>query len=118
MKRAIRKNLNKNLRKKRSRAKFFGTAEKPRLSIFRSNLYTYAQLIDDMTGKTLASAGSHGKKDRKISKSDAAKAVGVAIGEAAKKLGIKSAVFHRGPYQYHGRVKAIAEGAKEAGFKI
>lgn len=90
----------------------------PRVSVFRSNRYIYAQLIDDAAGKTLVSVNSRDLKDKKLKKTDAAKAVGLLAGEAAKKLGIKSAVFHRGSYRYHGRVKAVAEGLREAGIKI
>lgn len=118
MRKILIKNLNKNLRKKRSRAKFLGTSEAPRLSIFRSNKYTYAQLIDDASGKTLVSASSFSMKDKKSKKTDAAKSVGVLIGEAAKKIGIKRVVFHRGPYRFHGRVAAVALGVKASGIKI
>lgn len=117
MKSILRKNLNRGLRKRRSRAKFFGTADMPRLTVFRSNRYMSAQLIDDMAGRTLASATSRGLKG-KPSKINAAKEVGKIIGEAAKKLGVKKAVFHRGHYKYHGRVMAVSTGAKEAGLKI
>jgi large subunit ribosomal protein L18 len=111
------KNFNNELKKNRSRAKIFGTAEKPRLSIFRSNKYTYAQLIDDSQGRTLASASTQelGKKGKKV---DLAKLLGELIAEKAKKAGIKSAIFHRSYYRYHGRVKAVAEGARGAGLKI
>ncbi len=117
MKLTIKKNLNRGLRKRRSRAKIAGTAETPRLSVFRSNRYTYAQLIDDGKGHTLTSASSReiGKKGKKT---DLAKKLGAALAEKAKKLGIKSAVLHRSFYKYHGRVKAVAEGAREAGLKI
>ena len=116
MKKIIRQNLNRTLRKARSRAKFFGTAERPRLSIFRSNKFTYAQLIDDSVGKTIASVSTMSIKNQK--KSEAAKAIGSTIGEAAKKLGVTKIVFHKGAYKYHGRVAAVAEGAREAGLKF
>src|SRR3989344_1936475 len=119
MKAVRRKNLNKGLRKKRSRAKFSGTAERPRLSVFRSNRYIYAQLIDDVKGLTMASASSlKTSKSKDKNKSSAAREVGTALGEAAVKAGIKQAVFHKGPYQYHGRVAEVAEGARAAGLKI
>lgn len=117
MRAVIRKTLNKQLRKNRSRAKIFGTATRPRLSVFRSNKFTSVQLIDDFKGKTLVSASTRGMKSVK-GKVAAAKNLGAQIGEAAKKLGIKEAVFHKGPYQYHGRVSAVADGAREAGLKI
>lgn len=117
MKKSLKINLNRELRKKRNRATIFGTAEKPRLSVFRSNKYTYAQLIDDSKGHTLAAAstqelGKTGKKEK------TAKELGSLIAEKAKKAGVKSATFQRSSYKYHGRVKAIAEGAREAGLKI
>ena len=117
MKKIHKKNLNRLLRKKRNRAAIFGTAEKPRLSIFRSNKYTYVQLIDDAKGNTLASASSRevGKKGKKT---ELAKALGELIAEKAKKAGVKTAVFNRSFYRYHGRVKAVAEAAREAGLKI
>lgn len=104
-------------RKIRVRAKIHGTAEQPRLSIFRSNRFIYAQLIDDMRGKTLAAVSS---KEAKVKgdKKNQAKAVGELIAKKAKDLGIKSAIFDRGAYQYHGRVKALAEAFKEGGIKI
>ncbi len=117
MKSILRKNLNRGLRRRRSRAKFFGTADMPRLTVFRSNRYMSAQLIDDASRRTLASATSMGLKG-KLSKIDAAKEVGKIIGEAAKKMGVKKAVFHRGHYKYHGRVKAVADSARAAGLKI
>ena len=104
----------------RIRAKVSGTSQKPRLSVFRSNKDIYAQLIDDATGTTLASANSRqkdlaGNKGTKVEKSAL---VGRAIAEKAKSLGIEIAVFDRGGYLYHGRVKAVADGAREAGLKL
>ena len=121
------KNLNRALRKNRNRAAIFGTAEKPRLSVFRSNKYTYVQLIDDAKGHTLAAASSRellnrGKPAKGGSasggKAELAKSLGGLIAEKAKKLGVKSAVFNRSFYKYHGRIKAVAEAAREAGLKI
>ncbi len=116
MKKILKQNLNRTLRKARSRAKFFGTAERPRLSIFRSNKFIYAQLINDVLGKTIASISTLSSKNQK--KSEAAKMAGVNLGEIAKKLGIEKVVFHKGAYKYHGRVAAVAEGAREAGLKF
>lgn len=116
MNQAEKKNLNRGLRGRRVRARIFGVAQRPRLSVFRSNRYTYAQLIDDADGRTLASASTQelGKKR----KTDLAQKLGAAIAEKAKKLGIKSAIFDRSFYKYHGRIKAVAEGAKNAGLKL
>lgn len=94
------------------RGKISGTAERPRLSIFRSNKGISAQLIDDTVGHTLASVSSKNATGNKV---DVAKAVGKQMGEKAKAAGIESVVFDRGGYLYHGRVKALAEGAREAG---
>ena len=110
-------NLNKEFRQRRNRAKISGTAEKPRLSVFRSNSYTYVQLIDDAKGTTIASASTK-ELDKKMKKVDAARALGAAIAEKAAKLGIAKAVFNKGSYLYHGRVKAVAEGAREKGLGI
>ena len=97
-----------------------GTAEKPRLSVFRSNNHIYAQLIDDKTGKTILSAGSDDKtiKDTKANKVDKAKAVGKLVAEKATTAGISSIVFDRNGYLYHGRIKSLADGAREAGLKF
>ncbi len=103
----------------RDRAKIIGTSDRPRLSVFRSNKYTYAQLIDDAKGHTLASTSSlELGKEKKAGKVSQAKALGLALAEKAKKAGIKNAVFNRSFYAYHGRVQAIAEGAREGGLKI
>jgi large subunit ribosomal protein L18 len=101
----------------RIRAKIAGTAQKPRLSVFRSNAEIYAQLIDDDKGVTLAAASSRAKditaqKGTKVEKS---KLVGQAIALKAKELGIETVVFDRGGNLYHGRVKAVADGAREGG---
>ena len=114
------KKLKKERRHRRVRAKVIGSAERPRLCVFRSNQHIYAQLIDDQQGKTLASAKDLEIKNVK-SKNDLsgkqAKAfsVGELIAEKAEKLKIKSIVFDRGGYKYHGRVKALAEGARSKG---
>lgn len=117
MRRIQQKNLNKSLRQKRTRASLFGTADYPRLSVFRSLRYISGQLIDDSAGRTLVSASSRSVKE-KLKKTDAAHAVGKVLGAAAVKVGITRAVFHRGAYRYHGRVKAFADGCREAGLKI
>lgn len=117
MNKARLQNLKRILRSRRSRVNILGTAIRPRLSVFRSNKYTYAQLIDDNNGHTLVSAFTK-KGDYKGPKAEQAKVLGERLGEAAKKTGIKSAVFDRGNYKYHGRVKAVAEGARSAGLKF
>ena len=103
--------------KYRIRKKISGAAAKPRLSVFRSNSDIYAQLIDDNNGVTLASASSKQKdiQAQKAPKVDKSKLVGAAIATKAKELGITTVVFDRGGYIYHGRVKAVAEGAREGG---
>ncbi len=104
----------------RIRARVKGTAQKPRLSVFRSNKDIYVQLIDDATGTTLAAASSRMKDiaAQKGNKVELSTAVGRAIAQKAKELGIEVCVFDRGGYLYHGRVKAIADGAREAGLKL
>lgn len=104
----------------RIRTKISGTATKPRLSVFRSNKDIYAQLIDDVSGMTLASANSR-QKDvaaQAGTKTEKALSVGKVLAEKAKALGIETCVFDRGGYLYHGRVKAIADGAREGGLKF
>ncbi len=96
-----------------------GDAQIPRLSVFRSNKEIYAQLIDDVSGKTLAAASSMDKGLAKEgTKSDIAKAVGVALAKKAAEAGVEQCAFDRGGYLYHGRVKALAEGAREGGLKF
>jgi large subunit ribosomal protein L18 len=107
--------------KQRIRKDISGTSEKPRLSVFRSNKGIYVQLIDDVNGKTLVSASSlqkeiTGKKD--ISKSEQAKLVGKLIAEKSLEAGIANVVFDRGGYLYHGRVKELADAARESGLKF
>jgi large subunit ribosomal protein L18 len=102
----------------RIREKISGTAERPRLNVYRSLNHIYTQLIDDATGTTLVSASSKGKKGEEKASGgnvEAAKLVGKAIAEKALEKGIKKVVFDRGGYLYHGRVKALAEAAREAG---
>ena len=99
------------------RTKISGTAERPRLTVFRSNSQIYAQVIDDTKGVTLASASSLGIKD-KMTKSEKAALVGKAIAEAAKKAGVNEVVFDRNGYLYHGRVQSLADAAREAGLQF
>ncbi|MBG9376785.1 50S ribosomal protein L18 [Panacibacter sp. DH6] len=102
------------------RRKIAGTSQKPRLSVFRSNSDIYVQLIDDVSGKTLAAASSKDKDiaAQKVTKSEQSKMVGAAIARKAVELGLTSIVFDRGGYLYHGRVKAIADGAREGGLQF
>ena len=106
-------------RKKRVRKKVFGTAERPRLSVFRSARHIYAQIIDDSQGVTLVAASSMEKELRGASKADDKKAVAGKIGQLiagrAKEKGISKVVFDRSGFMYHGRVKALSEGAREGG---
>jgi large subunit ribosomal protein L18 len=109
----------RNTIRRRIRRKIAGSAECPRLSVFRSNKQIYAQLIDDVAGRTLAAASSmEVKAEGKATKSEQAGAVGKALGEKAVQAGITQAVFDRGGYLYHGRVKALADGARSAGLKF
>lgn len=101
----------------RVRKKVNGTAERPRLSVFRSNTSIYCQLIDDLKGHTLAAADSR-EAATAGSKSEQAKAVGQLIAEKARAAGIEKVVFDRGGYLYHGRVKSLAEGAREGGLQF
>lgn len=105
--------------KRRIRKKIFGTAVIPRLSVYRSNKQIYAQVIDDTNGKTLASAGSL-KNDsaQKVAKKDQAAMIGKLIAENAIKAGVKAVIFDRNGYLYHGRVKSLADSARESGLKF
>jgi len=104
-------------RKLRNRSKVRGQ-QKPRLSVFRSNKNIYAQVIDDIAGKTLVSANDLKIDDKKLTKTDKAKEVGKMVAEMAVKAKITDVVFDRGEYKYHGRVKALAESAREHGLKF
>jgi large subunit ribosomal protein L18 len=116
---AFSKEKNRGRIRKRVRAKISGTTERPRLSVFRSNTQMYAQVIDDVTGKTIASAGSAKQTSlQKVAKIEQAKGVGKLIAEAAKKAGVKKVVFDRSGYLYHGRVKALADAARENGLEF
>jgi|AP45_3_1055517.scaffolds.fasta_scaffold209337_2 large subunit ribosomal protein L18 len=110
---APKKTQNRQARKRRVRAKVSGTAARPRLSVFRSLLQISAQLIDDETGKTLAAAST--KELKAKPNVEGAKKLGEAIAKKAKDAKIKTIVFDRNSYQYHGRVQAVADAAREAG---
>jgi large subunit ribosomal protein L18 len=105
-------------RHRRVRGKLSGTAERPRLVVYRSNRGIFAQLVDDESGRTLASASWTKVGPVEGSKTEQAAAVGSALAEAAKAAGIERCVFDRGGYLYHGRVKALAEGAREGGLQF
>ncbi|MDX1462005.1 MAG: 50S ribosomal protein L18 [Marinirhabdus sp.] len=104
----------------RIRKSVAGTAERPRLAVYRSNKEIYAQLIDDVNGTTITAASSRDKDidASKVNKVEAAKLVGKAIAEKANKAGVETVSFDRGGYLYHGRVKSLAEGAREGGLKF
>lgn len=102
-------------RQRRVRKKLRLVSDKPRLTVFRSNKHIYAQIIDDTTGKTLLSASEKSMKETKGTKTDRAKVLGTQIGKMALEKKIKTVVFDKGSYSYHGRVKAVAEGAREGG---
>lgn len=115
---AIRKQRTR--RKRRVRKPLNGTAERPRLSVYRTNKHIYCQLIDDVARKTIVSSST---RDKSVSLKatgniDAASAIGKSIAEKAMGAGIKTVSFDRGPYKYHGRVKAVAEAAREAGLSF
>ncbi|MBZ0326929.1 MAG: 50S ribosomal protein L18 [Altibacter sp.] len=116
--------LSKNDRRDRIRFRIrktvSGTEQRPRLAVFRSNKEIYAQLIDDVSGKTITAASSRDKEidATKVNKTEAAKLVGKAIAEKAVKAGVENVSFDRGGYLYHGRVKSLAEGAREGGLKF
>ena len=120
------KKVNKNeMRKKRHeriRQKVYGTPEKPRLNVYRSNNHIYAQIIDDVNGHTLTSASTLDKelieKLESTQNKEAAKLVGNLVGKRALEKGIDTVVFDRGGYVYHGRIKELADGAREAGLKF
>ena len=112
------KNKVRQKRHARVRSKISGTAECPRLNVFRSNKNIYAQLIDDVAGVTLASASTVDKDISGENKTEDAKAVGASIAKKANEKGIKEVVFDRGGYLYHGRVAALAEAARENGLEF
>jgi len=106
--------------RRRIRGKISGTAARPRLSVFRSNKQIYAQLIDDAAGKTLAFASSQDKDiaSKTVTKIEQAKLVGALLAEKAKDANVEVVVFDRGGYVYHGRIKSLADGAREGGLKF
>jgi large subunit ribosomal protein L18 len=105
-------------RRRRVRAKVRGSAERPRISVFRSNRGVFVQLIDDDAGRTLASVNWTESELRSLGRMDQAKRAGALLAERATAAGVQTAVFDRGGYQYHGRVRAIAEGAREGGLNL
>jgi len=111
-------NLSRQTRHKRVRGKVTGTAQRPRLNVFRSLSHIYAQLIDDVKGETLAAASSAEKGFGYGGNKEAAKKVGKTIAQRAADKGISEVVFDRGGYVYHGRVQELAEGAREGGLKF
>jgi large subunit ribosomal protein L18 len=116
----IDKNAKRQKRHGRSRRHIVGTAERPRLNVYRSLSNIYAQIINDVTGETLVAASSieKGLKDNYGGNAEAAKAVGTAIAQKALEKGIKEVIFDRGGYLYHGRVAALADAAREAGLQF
>ena len=117
---ALTKNERRLRIKNRVRKIVSGTEARPRLSVFRSNKEIYAQIVDDVTGKTISAASSRDKdiSSAKGTKTEVATLVGKAVAEKALKAGVETISFDRGGYLYHGRVKSLAEGAREAGLKF
>jgi large subunit ribosomal protein L18 len=105
-------------RHERLRLRISGSSERPRLSVFRSAKFIYAQVIDDTTGRTLAAASSRESGIDGATKVEAARSVGRALAERARAAGVSSVVLDRGGYQYHGRVRSLAEGAREGGLNL
>jgi large subunit ribosomal protein L18 len=112
------KNQQRLRRRRRVRSKVRGTAERPRVSVFRSNRGISAQLIDDDAGRTLAAVAWTEDELRKLPRAEQAKRVGELLAERAKAAGVETVVFDRGGYRFHGRVAALAEGAREAGLRF
>ena len=117
---ALTKNERRQRIKNRIRKVVSGTESRPRLSVFRSNKEIYAQVVDDVTGKTIAAASSRDKdiSSTKGTKTEVAALVGKSVGEKAVKAGVETISFDRGGYLYHGRVKSLGDGAREAGLKF
>ncbi len=117
---AVTKRERRNRIKLRIRGRMTGTSDIPRMSVFRSNKQIYAQIVDDKTGKTILAASSKEKEiaDQKVNKIDQAKLVGKSIAGKAKDKGIETVVFDRNGYLYHGRIKSLAEAARENGLKF
>ncbi|MBI2028181.1 MAG: 50S ribosomal protein L18 [Candidatus Levybacteria bacterium] len=113
------KNIQKLRRKERTRKKIKGTKDRPRLSVFKSNRFSYAQLINDETGETIVGVSEkHISQKVNLKKKELAKKVGILLAKKAQDMKIKKVVFDRGSYTYQGRVKEIAEGAREGGLKF
>jgi large subunit ribosomal protein L18 len=115
---AFDKNARRAKIKKRIRKNISGTPEMPRLSVFRSNKQIYAQIIDDTTGTTIVSASSYNNKNANGNKSEVAAVVGKEVAEKAIKAGVEKVIFDRNGYLYHGRVKSLADSAREGGLKF
>ncbi len=111
------KRLHREKRHKRVRRKIIGTAERPRLCVYRSNVHTYAQLVDDYAGHTLAAADSREVGEAE-NRTEAARKVGELVAKRAADAGIQEVVFDRGGNKYHGRIAALAEGARSGGLKL
>jgi large subunit ribosomal protein L18 len=111
------KRLHREKRRKRVRRKVIGTAERPRLTVYRSNVHIYAQLVDDYAGHTLAAADSREMEEAE-NRTEAAREVGELVAKRAADAGIQEVVFDRGGNKYHGRVAALAEGARSGGLKL
>lgn len=118
MRQSVKKRTARLRRHHRVRAKLFGTEKTPRLSVFRSGRHIYAQLIDDASGKTFLSVSTLKAEGPKLKKADLARKAGLRLAELAKSKGISRAAFDRGGYAYHGRIKALAEGAREGGLEF
>ncbi|HSK99006.1 MAG TPA: 50S ribosomal protein L18 [Rubrobacteraceae bacterium] len=112
----LQKRAHREKRRKRVRRKIFGTPERPRLSVYRSNVHIYAQLIDDERGRTIVAADS--REVGEASRKEAARKVGELVARKAADAGIEEVVFDRGGNKYHGRIAALAEGAREGGLKL
>lgn len=108
--------IQRQRRQQRIRARVSGTAKRPRVAVYRSNHYVWVQLIDDVSGRTLAAV--HGKEFPDITKVEQAKQVGQALAEVAKAAGITTVVFDRSGYRYHGRIKALAESLRSSGLAV
>lgn len=113
----LQKRAHREKRRKRVRRKIFGTPERPRLSVYRSNVHIYAQLIDDERGHTVAAADSR-EIGESENRKDAARKVGELVARKAADAGVEEVVFDRGGNKYHGRIAALAEGAREGGLKL
>jgi large subunit ribosomal protein L18 len=113
----LEKRVQREKRRRRVRRKISGTAQRPRLSVYRSNVHIYAQLIDDDAGHTLVAADSREVGEQK-NRTEAARKVGELVAEKAAQAGIETVVFDRGPNKYHGRIAALAEGARSGGLRL